>query len=387
MKAIVNAKAVLRNGILPNATILIKNDRIYAVGKDLPIPEGAQIIDANGMWVGPGFVDIHVHGDGNAHRWETGPEQVARHHLLHGTTTMVASMGYSQSPESLLEKTKNVQQKIDAGLLPNVYALGFEGPFINPERGANSSAFPRKGPDPAEYLPLYEVCRGKIAQWMYAPEMDTDGSFGDFLAQKNVTAAIGHTNASPTQIRTAVDKGARIATHLFDAMGCWMGNDSWRITGTIQDTVAVGCLICKELTYEIIPDSKGVHVKPANMQLTYQLVGPDRVAIITDCTTCSYDPSEYPLDHFRSAADLNYNEKQQLAGSRLTMDVAFRNFMTHTGVSVPELFRMASTTPARAVGADRMVGSIEPGKYADLVLLDEDLRLQQVIFRGTFVEG
>lgn len=68
------------------------------------------------------------------------------------------------------------------------------------------------------------------------------------------------------------------------------------------------------------------------------------------------------------------------------MDVAFRNFMTHTGASVPELFRMASTTPARAVGADRMVGSIEPGKYADLVLLDEDLRLQQVIFRGTFVE-
>ena len=67
-KAIVNAKAVLRNGILPNATILIKNDRIYAVGKDLPIPEGAQIIDANGMWVGPGFVDIHVHGDGSAHR-------------------------------------------------------------------------------------------------------------------------------------------------------------------------------------------------------------------------------------------------------------------------------------------------------------------------------
>ena len=386
MKAIINAKAVLLNDILLNATILLERDRIYAVGKELAIPEGAEIIDANGMWVGPGFVDIHVHGDGSAHRWETGPEQVARHHLLHGTTTMVASMGYSQSPQSLLEKTKNVQQKKDAGLLPNVYAVGFEGPFINPERGANSSAFPRKGPDPSEYIPLYEACRGRVAQWMYAPEMDTDGSFGDFLAQKNVTAAIGHTNASPAQIRTAVDKGARIATHLFDAMGCWMGNDSWRITGTIQDTVAVGCLICKELTYEIIPDSKGVHVKPANMQLAYQIGGPDRVAIITDCTICNYDPSEYPLDHFRSTADLNYNEKQQLAGSRLTMDVAFRNFMKHTGASVIDLFRMASTTPARVIGADPMVGSIEPGKYADLVMLDETLGLQRVIFRGAFVD-
>lgn len=387
MKAIINAKAVLPNEILPNATILVEDDRICAVGQALPIPEGTQIIDADGMWVGPGFVDIHVHGNGSTHRWETGPEQVARHHLLHGTTTMVASMGYSQSPESLLEKTKNVQQKIDAGLLPNVYAVGFEGPFINPERGANSSAFPRKGPDPAEYLPLYEVCRGKIAQWMYAPEMDTDGSFGDFLAQKKLTPAIGHTNASPAQIRAAVDKGARIATHLFDAMGCWMGNDSWRITGTTQDTAAVGCLICKELTYEIIPDSKGVHVKPSSMQLTYQLAGADRIAIITDCTICNYDPAEYPADHFRSTPDLNYNDKQQLAGSRLTMDVAFRNFGTHTGASVPELFRMASTTPARAIGVDHMVGSIEPGKYANLVLLDEELRLQRVIFHGAVVEG
>ena len=385
MNAIIHAKAVLPGGILDDATILAENGNIVAVGQNLSLPDNAQILDAEGMWVGPGFVDIHIHGDGHASRWETTPEQVAKYHLRHGTTTMVATLSYSQAPESLLENAKNVQRKLDDGLLPNVCAISFEGPFINPERGANSKAFARPSPDPDEYIPLYEACHGMIAQWMYAPEMDKDGTFGDFLRDKNLTAAIGHTNASPAQIRDAVDKGAKIATHLFDAMGCWMGNDSWKITGTIQDSAAVGCLICPELIYEIIPDSKGIHVKPSNMKLTYQLAGPERIAIITDCTICGYDPADYPSDHFRSTIDLNYNELQQLSGSRLTMDLAFRNFMTHTGASVSDLFKMASSTPAKAIGVDHIVGSIVPGKHANLVLLDNDLCLLKVIFRGAVV--
>lgn len=386
MNAIIHAKAVLPGGILDNAIILTDNGNILAVGQNLSIPDDAQILDAEGMWVGPGFVDIHIHGDGHDSRWETTPEQVARYHLRHGTTTLVATLSYSQTPESLLENAKIVQSKLDDGLLPNVYAISFEGPFINPERGANSKAFARPSPDPDEYIPLYEACHGKIAQWMYAPEMDKDGTFGDFLRDKNLTAAIGHTNASPAQIRDAVDKGAKIATHLFDAMGCWMGNDSWKITGTIQDSAAVGCLICPELVYEIIPDSKGIHVKPSNMKLTYQLAGPERIAIITDCTICGYDPADYPSDHFRSTIDLNYNELQQLSGSRLTMDLAFRNFMMHTGASVSDLFKMTSTTPAKAIGVDNIVGSIVPGKHANFVVLDKDFHLQKVIFRGTVVQ-
>lgn len=385
MYAIINANIVLLDQVLSQGTILVDGDKILNVGVNLPLPVNIQIIDAKGMYVGPGFVDIHVHGDGSLHRWNTDPEKVAMHHLQHGTTTMVATMSYGQDRETLLNNTQAVQEKLDAGLLPNVYSISFEGPYINPERGANSKAFARTAPDPEEYIPLYEICRGKIAQWMYAPEMDQDGKFGDFLHEKKLTAAVGHTNASPAQIRKAVDKGATIATHLFDAMGCWMGNDSWKITGTIQDSAAVGCLICPEMIYEIIPDSKGVHVKPANMQLAYQLAGPDRIAIITDCTTCGYDPSTYPPEHFRSTIDINYNHLQELSGSRLTMDLAFKNFHNHTGASITDLFRMASTTPAKAIGIEREVGSIEPGKQANLVFLNQNLILQRVIFRGDTV--
>ena len=386
MKAIIHAKAVTPGGILYDATLLLKDGNILAVGTGLEIPAEAEIIDAKGMWVGPGFVDVHLHGDGISSRWEYDPVTVAAYHLRHGSTTTVPYLPYSLPKEKLLDATQMVQQKIDEGKMPNVWAIGFEGPFINPEQGANSRSAVRPGTDPEEYIPLYEACHGRIAQWMYAPEMDPTGQFGDFLREKGVTAAIGHTEASPAQIRAAVDRGATMITHLYDAMGCHLGNDSWHITGIVQDSAAVGCLICPELTYEIIPDSKGVHVKASNMKLTYQLAGPNRICIITDCTYCDYNPADYPADHFRSTPDLNYNEAEELSGSLLTMDRAFRNFGKHTGASVEDLFRMAATTPARMIGADKCVGSIVPGKWANIVILDEELQLQKVFLRGEEVE-
>lgn len=385
MKAIIHAKAVTPDGIIDNATLLLDGDTIRAIGTDLQIPSDAQVLDAEGMWVGPGFVDIHLHGDGIVSRWEWDPVPVAAHHLKHGSTTMVAYLPYSLPKEDLLKATQMVQGKLDEGKLPNVWAIGYEGPFINPNQGADSESAGRTGTNPDEYIPLYEACHGKIAQWMYAPEMDPTGQFGDFLREKGITAAIGHTQASPAQIRAAVDRGATVATHLFDAMGCHLGNDSVLITGIIQDCAAVGCLICPELTYEIIPDSKGIHVKPSNMKLTYQLAGPQRICIITDCTYCDYDPADYPADHFRSTPDLNYNEAEELSGSLLTMDRAFRNFHKHTGAPIQDLFQMAATTPANRIGIGHLTGSLAPGKWADIVILNQDLQLQKVIFRGEIV--
>ena len=103
MKAIIHANLVLPNEILENATIFIENGNISAFGQNLPVADNIEILDANGLWVGPGFVDIHIHGDGTSCRWDSNPEQVAKHHLQHGSTTMVATMSYGQTPESLLK--------------------------------------------------------------------------------------------------------------------------------------------------------------------------------------------------------------------------------------------------------------------------------------------
>ena len=385
MKAIIHAKAVTPGGIMDNATLLLEDGLIRAIGKDLQIPADAEVLDAEGMWVGPGFVDIHLHGDGTDARWEDNPEAVAAYHLKHGSTTMVAHLPYTLPKQELLDVTKHIQKLLDEGKMPNVYAIGFEGPFINPKQGASSEKCGRSGTDPEEYVPLYEACHGKVAHWMYAPEMDSTGQFGDFLRKKGVVANIGHTQASPAQIRAAVDRGATLVTHLYDAMGCHLGNESVNVTGIIQDTAVDGCLVCPELTYEIIPDSLGIHVKPTNIKLIYQLMGPRRICIITDCTECNYNPAVYPKEHFRSTVDLNFNENHELSGSRLTMDQAFRNFGRHTDAPVADLFQMAATTPADKIGIGHLTGSLVAGKWANIVILNQELKLQKVLLRGEVV--
>ena len=139
MKAIIHAKAVLPGRVLENATILLDGERIAAVGRDLTVPAGAEVLDAGGRWVGPGFVDIHLHG-GGCDSWLNDPEAVAAYHLRHGSTTLVAYLGYDLSPADLLAATKRIQAAIDEGKLPNVTAIGYEGPYINPHQGANSAA-------------------------------------------------------------------------------------------------------------------------------------------------------------------------------------------------------------------------------------------------------
>ena len=183
--------------------------------------------------------------------------------------------------------------------------------------------------------------------------------------------------------------GAAIGDHTValcqSLLGCHLGNESVKVTGIIQETAVDGCLVCPELTYEIIPDSLGIHVKPTNMKFVYQFAGPRRICIITDCTQCNYDPADYPKEHFRSTVDLNFNEAHELSGSRLTMDQAFRNFGKHTGAGVEDLFLMAATTPANSIGIGHLTGSIAPGKWANFVILDEKLQLQKVILRGVEV--
>ena len=112
MKAIVHAKAVTPGGILEDATLLLENGMIRAVGTDLQVPADAEILDAGGMWVGPGFVDIHSHGDGNDARWEDRPALAAAYHLRHGSTTMVAYLPYSLQKRELLEATRNIQASL-----------------------------------------------------------------------------------------------------------------------------------------------------------------------------------------------------------------------------------------------------------------------------------
>ena len=385
MKAILHGKTVLYDRIIEDGAILFDGGRILAVGEadTLPIPADAEIIDASGIIVGPGFVDIHCHAGGMSNM-NADPVSAAAHHLRHGTTSLCATLGYNLSFPAVFEGIDRVRAAMEANTPGNLIGIHFEGPYVSPNQGTDhAKSLPII---PEEFEEFGRRAQGLIRQWMYPPELPNADALEAYFRKHDIVSAIGHTDASPAQIKKAAEAGATIVTHMYDAMGCWRGNESVNETGIIQESVADGALLVDSFIYEIICDSQAIHVKPGNLQLIYKLAGPDRIALITDCFYRDYNPADYPKTSKRSAPDLNFTEEGALFGSTLSMDHAFRNFRRFTGAGLVDMFRMASATPAKAVRVFDRVGSIQPGKDADFVLMDcENLEVKQVVCKGTCV--
>ncbi len=379
LTAITNARLVLPEGIVPGS-LLIEDGIILAVGRMIP-PRDAHEINIHGQFVGPGFVDIHCHGGGTAHGYED-PAKAAAHHLAHGTTTLLLSLAYTQPESVWFDGIRRIRAAI--GCLPgNLTGIHFEGPYTNPHFGASSHK--AWSIDRSVYEALLDAANGLVYQCTYAPEMPGARGFAQAVRSRGITLAVGHTDLSPAVLETALADGVTLVTHLFDAMGCYLGNDSVNQTGIIQDTAADAVLACDDLYYEIICDSRAVHVKPSNLRLAYRLAGPDKLILITDATVQAYSPRDFPSEDKRSSSDLNYNEAGELSGSWLTMDEACRNMAQYTRASLPELFQMAATNPARAISLDDKVGSLESGKEANMIICDESMQIHEVYLRGQAV--
>ena len=378
MKAIINAQVVIPEGIIENGCILFENGRILAAGRVIP-PAGAEITDAHGLIAGPGYVDIHCHAGGKYLSYED-PVGMAAHHLRGGTTSLCATLAYSLTREQLFGGIELVKQAMETGKT-TIEGIHFEGPYLNPQYGANAQKAWKV--DNEEIMHLLDAAQGYVRQMTYSPELEGIEYLENLLASRSIPMALGHTEMSTPALERAVAAGATIITHLFDAMGAWR---PIKETGLIQETAAEVALAQEGLYYELICDTFGVHVKPANMRLALRAATADNLILITDATMRMYDPSEYPPDDKRSNPDVNYNERQQISGSSLTMERAVRNMKKYTNAGIEELFIMAARNPAIATGIFDRVGSLEAGKVANIVLCEQDMSLSAVFFRGEAVE-
>jgi len=375
MKAFVNAKIVTPETVIENGVMLIDKGRIAEVGKssEISIPADCEIIDAGGCYAGPGLVDIHCHGGDQYEAYEE-PAEMAAYHLSHGTTSLTESIAYNVSYEKTIKGIDLIRKAMED---PNssINGIFMEGPFNNPNFGASSHS--GRPISKSEYEAIYDRAGNTIRQWMYSPELENADEFGRFIVSKGISLAIGHTCASPAQIKRAVEIGASICTHLFDAMGCHLGNETIECTGIIQDTVVDAALVTDELFLELICDYDAVHVKPSNIKLAYKCGGPDRVVLMTDCV------KRFPGTDITK--DININEANELSGSFLTMDKALKNMYRYTNAPITDLFKMASSNAAKAVKIFNEVGSLEKGKCANVVLLDSALDLKKVFFKGELI--
>ena len=382
MIAIKNAKVVLETGIIFDGVVLVENDRISAVGaaSELKIPADAEIVDANGAYVGPGFVDLHVHG-GNGHFFYSEPEEAAEHFLSHGETTVLATLYYDLSREQFLESIRCVKNAMETGTASKAIG-GFymEGPYMNPKYGASPEKNKWRGEIKEEnYRELVDEAKDVAKVWAIAPEREGIEEFLKYVkgASPDTMISVGHSEATPAQIRTLKKYGIGLQTHCMNATGrpsCMLGT---RSCGPDEE-----CLMDKDMYAEIICDSEGIHVPPDLIELILTVKGIDKTVLISDSFVGEASPKE--MEHI---TDLSFDSNGFLSGSKLTLDVACKNLVKHTGCSISSAFAAASRNPARVIGLEDEIGSIAKGKKADLVFVDSEFNVKKVILEGKLQKG
>ena len=373
-----NAKVVLETGILFDGAILLDGDRIATVGerRELAAPEGCEMIDAGGAYVGPGFVDIHVHG-GNGYMFDSEPLQAAEHFLKNGETTILATLYYNLSKEGFLEAIGKVKEAMAAGGAGDAIAgIYMEGPYMNPKFGAMPERNKWKGDiTPEAYKEVVDAAGTDAFVWAIAPEREGIDGFVDYAGSVNPHAvfSVGHSEATPAQVRKLKRKGLCLQTHCMDATGNY---SEW--VGTRGAGPDEACLTDPDMYAELICDSGAVHVNKDLINLIVKTKGVDKVVLITDSFVSDL-PAPEKLKHI---TDLIFDENCWLSGSKLTMNVACRNIMSHTNCGIAQAFLMGSRNPARVLGLEDEIGTIEAGKRADLVFVDDVFNVKKVILGG-----
>lgn len=375
MKAIINANAVLPNGILWDAVILISGEKIAEVKSaiEADIPKDAEIIDAKGAYVGPGFVDIHVHGAGG---FSTifNTEKAAEYLLSHGETSILCTQSYNQDFETFINVIRSIKEIVKSGNAKNVKGMYAEGPYTNPKYGSRSKPIYWDKPiDPQEYKAIVDEAGSFVKVWTIAPEREGIKEFTEYVRKVNPNAifSVGHSEATPMQIRALGKYRPKILTHMM----CATGRQKAYVLGYGPDEY---CAKEPEMYAELISDSCGIHVHPELQQFVLHTKGLDKVILITDGTALN-NPVPERLKHVK---DLNFDANGGIAGSKLTMDLACKNIMAHTNCGIAQAFLMASTNPAKALGLDEEIGSIEAGKTADLVFVDDKFNVKEVMLGG-----
>ncbi|MFI2203708.1 N-acetylglucosamine-6-phosphate deacetylase [Streptomyces sp. NPDC020192] len=365
------ARVVLPGGVVDDGRVSVEGTKITATAA-----ESAQRLDLTGHWLVPGFVDIHNHGGGGASFSGTLDDilKATRTHRLHGTTTLVAST-VTDEMDLLVRQAGLLSELAEQGEIAGIH---FEGPFISPcRKGAHSEELLRD-PDPAEVRKLIDAARGRATMVTLATELPGGIDSVRLLAEHGVIAAIGHTDATYEQTVEAIDAGATVATHLFNAMPPLGHRAPGPITALLED---------ERVTVELIND--GTHLHPAALELAFHHAGADRVAFITDAMDAAgIGDGRYmlgPLEVEVSEGVARLVEGGSIAGSTLTLDRAFKRAVTIDRLSVEDAVRALSVNPARLLGLSDRIGSLEPGKDADLVVLDADFDLKGVMRRGEWV--
>jgi N-acetylglucosamine-6-phosphate deacetylase len=373
-----NARVVTPQGTLSPGWLRVTDAKIAEVGPGTPPGGSGAAQDLAGAWVIPGFIDLHVHG-GEGASMAGEPNEILRaaaFHRRHGTTRLLASVGAAPFDEMLGAATAVANLLGDGER--TVVGCHLEGPFLNHGRRGAQDPHSLLAPDEGMMRQLLDAGRGTVRVVTLAPELNGAPALVGQVLNAGAVAAIGHTDATYRQASESIRAGVRLATHLFNGMR----EVHHREPGPVIAALENSGVVC-----ELIND--GYHVDDAIIRLVFSVVGPRRVALVTDASPATgMGDGDYKFGAMTVrvvAGRAMLIDGSSLAGSTLTMDRAVRRAVKEVGLPIEDVVIASSATPAKVLGIDNWTGSIESGKEADLVVLDDDLSVMSVMASGIWV--
>lgn len=379
-------KVLLPDGIHERTDILLADGKIAEFrSPDPELPESVEVINAEGLYVSPGFVDVHQHGGGGSDYMDGTPDAFLNatvNHMKHGMTSVM--------PTSVSADTASIKRAIeiyrsaeaDPRIPCNLLGLHLEGPYVSKlQAGAQKPEHCRPF-DPKEYEYLYDVSDGAIKRWSVAPEMGDVDRFAEFAVKNGITLSIAHSNASFEQVLHAYDIGFRHITHFYSCISTVWREKGFRIAGIVE-----AAYYLDGMNVEIIADGK--HLPDSLLKLITKLKPYENISLCTDSMRAAgQDVTESflgsihdPLPVIVEDGVAKLTSREAFAGSVATTDRLIRT-MLGVGVPLTEAVRMVTVNPLRMMNVGATKGELKLGYDADICIFDEGINVKQVFVGG-----
>ncbi len=383
-KLFINARVVLQERVIENGAVRVEDGIITEIHESPCSPQaGDEVVDAKGLYLAPGFIDVHVHGGDGGYFMSADQKQidaVCKMHLKHGTTSMTPSL--STAPKKMLTDAMDAINEYEKSskIRPNFLGFHLEGPYLSPEACGAMQAGYLRTPDPEEYMDL--ATRYNIVRWALAPELPGGVEMVQKLNRLGVKTSIAHSDALFEDALKAYESGCQCVTHFYSLTSTVRRVNAYRYAGTLELAY-----LMDDMWVEVIADGK--HLPATLLKLIFKLKGSDRIMLITDGISAAgwetmegeaFSQTGMPIIIEDDVAKLP--SRQAFAGSIATTDRIVRTMINLAGVSVSDAVKMASANPAKHLGVFNKKGSISVGKDADLLLFDDNIKIDSVYIAG-----
>ncbi len=371
-----NGRLILGDRIETDKSLFVVEGKIVAIKKKRDyLDKEFKAIDAKGLYVSPGFIDIHVHGifTNKIDNLKADDLSEMCGRMAYAGVTGFLATTVSLPLDTLLKTASVIRSFLNVNRNTNLLGLHLEGPYINLLlSGAQNRKFIKRYKS-GELSKIFSTADGLIRMMTFAPEIEGGAELLRYLVKRKVAPSIGHSNASYKEAEVAARKGAVHVTHLFNAMPSFHHRDSG-LTGA--------ALTLKDLSIDIIAD--GIHLNPATVKLAIKAKGPDKVILISDGISAGRDIKLGGLKVLIRNGQARL-ENGRLAGSLLGLNRAVKNVIEFADVDLSTAVMMASLNPARLLGIQKRKGSLEAGKDADIVIFDSGFNVKSTIINGNII--